>query len=142
MSDPATTDPYADQRGARVFRWIGALAVFGIVIVALAILAFEAVGDAVVFVGDGVDTPAAETEAEPTETADAEDGGEDDAATSDDGAGPGGAGTYEVQPGDTGSSIARDIYGSQAAWEEIAAYNDLDPTVTLNVGQQLNLPPR
>lgn len=129
---------------ARPFRWIGAIAVLGVVSAALAVLAWEAIGESFTYIGDGRaqsdaiilategvagdgSSPAATTgEAEDAEAADDEQ--------------PLPPATYEVQPGDTGSSIARELFGRQDAWPEIAAYNDLPPSATLSVGQELRIP--
>ena len=134
-----------DDPAFRPLRWIGAIAVFGVVFAALAVLAWEAIGESFVYIGDGSsqgevivlasDAPAeggdaaAETPAD--EGADADTADQDDDAPS---------GLYEIQPGDTGSSIARELFGRQDAWAEIAAYNDMDPNETLTVGETLRIP--
>jgi uncharacterized surface protein with fasciclin (FAS1) repeats len=47
-----------------------------------------------------------------------------------------------VQPGDTLSLIARDIYGEIGLWDEICAYNNLADCNTIEVGQEIRLPTR
>jgi uncharacterized surface protein with fasciclin (FAS1) repeats len=47
---------------------------------------------------------------------------------------------YTVQPGDTLSLIARDIYGEIGYWDEICAYNNLADCNTIEVGQEIRLP--
>lgn len=136
----------------RPLRWIGAIAAFGVVAAALAVLAWEAVVDSFVYVGDGrsqSDVIILGSE-EPDEAAgpdaDADAAADDQAGTAaDDEAETAAddvpvAALYEIQPGDTGSSIARDLFGRQDAWEAIAEYNDLDPSATLTVGDTLRIP--
>ena len=141
MSSP-TEDP-----AARPLRWIGAIAVLGVVSAALAVLAWEAIDESVTFIGDAstrADTIVLATEgaaaddaapesSEPTVVEDAEGAGETDVRP---------PATYEVQPGDTGTSIARDLFGEQAAWADIAAFNDIPESATLTVGQVLRIPDR
>ena len=142
-------DPDPDEgwelahRGARPLRWIGALAVFGVVAAALGVLAWEAAVESFEFIGEGEDEPVvvgapdAEAPQAPDDTQVAEPA-EDPEVEQDES----GEQVYTVQPGDTGSTIAQEFYGTQNAWEDIAEYNDLDPTGTLNVGQELRLPPQ
>jgi len=51
-------------------------------------------------------------------------------------------GTYTVQPGDTLSLIARDIYGQIGLWQAICTFNNLTNCNTIEVGQVLRLPTR
>ncbi len=140
---------------ARPFRWIGALAVLGVVSAALVVLAWEAVGESFTFIGDGraisdsvilateapqirtddgsgsVRVDLGQTEGVPSEPAVEDEpplGGERPPAT------------YEVQPGDTGTSIAVQIFGRQQAWGAIAEFNGLAASDTLEVGQVLRIP--
>lgn len=154
----------------RPFRWIGAIAFFGVVSAALAVLALEAIDDSFTWIGDGRSQsdavilatdpppePAAGEPAddEPDEPADdqpdgaaddepdgaADDGAADGAATADEQDGDGQPpATYTVQPGDTGSSIAGELLGDQQAWQRIAELNDIPPGATLNVGDVLRIP--
>jgi LysM repeat protein len=48
--------------------------------------------------------------------------------------------TYEVQPGDSLSIIARDILGDVSRWPEIAALNNIPDPYVIRVGQLLRLP--
>jgi nucleoid-associated protein YgaU len=136
----------------RPLRWIGAVAVLGVVSAAIAVLAWEAVDDSFTFIGDGraqsdavilatgaPDSPgedAAEDAASPPAQDDAD---ETDDETGSDAADPPAA-IYEVEAGDTGTSIARELFGRQDAWDDIAEYNDILPTETLSVGQVLRIP--
>mgnify|MGYP005849721503 CR=1 FL=1 len=51
-------------------------------------------------------------------------------------------GTYTVQPGDTLSLIARDIYGQIGLWQAICTFNNLSNCNVIEVGQVLRLPTR
>lgn len=161
---PSTVPEYGEPAPeVRPLRWIGALAFFGVVSAALAVLAWEAITDSFTWIGDGrsqSDAVILATEAPPADAgaavpegdAGAADSPDGQAASGDDPGGddPGDDGggdqavptTYEVQPGDTGSSIAQDLFGDQSAWDEIATFNGLSPDVTLDVGQVLRIPDR
>lgn len=130
-----------DDPAFRPLRWIGAIAAFGVVAAALAVLAWEAVVDSFVYVGDGSQSDVIILGSEqPDDTAGPEaDADADDQAETDADDVPVAA-LYEIQPGDTGSSIARDLFGRQDAWEAIAEYNGLDPSATLTVGDTLRIP--
>lgn len=52
----------------------------------------------------------------------------------------GGAVIYRVRPGDTLTSLARAFYGTAAAFEQLAAANDLTDPSALDVGQELIIP--
>lgn len=136
----------SEDPAARPLRWIGAIAVLGVVSAALGVLAWEAIDESITFIGDA--STRAETIVLATEGAAADDAApasSEPAAEDAEGAGdtdnrP--PATYEVQPGDTGTSIARDLFGEQAAWADIAAFNDIPESATLTVGQVLRIPDR
>lgn len=48
--------------------------------------------------------------------------------------------SYTIQPGDTFSSIAIDVYGNEARWVDIAQANPQIDPVRLKVGQEIRLP--
>lgn len=52
-----------------------------------------------------------------------------------------GSGTYVVRQGDTGMSIAEEVYGDQDLWPLIAEANDLGGANALQVDQELVIPP-
>ncbi len=47
---------------------------------------------------------------------------------------------YEVQAGESLSTIARDVLGDQNKWQQIAAINALAPPYVIHTGQVLVLP--
>lgn len=154
----------------RPLRWIGALAFFGVVCAALTVLALEAIDDSFTWIGDGqsqsdavvlaTDPPPPEDDAgeaagEGAGTGGSVDGGSDGGGTADgdtasDDAGGGDESDddtaaappalYEVQPGDTGTSIAQDLLGEQEAWARIAELNGISTEAVLSVGQTLRIP--
>lgn len=151
----------------RPFRWIGAVAFFGVVSAALAVLAWEAITDSYTWIGDGrsqsdaiilaTDPPPEPGGADDDAAAPADDGASSDTAQQDSTGGGGDAdggdgqdttddadggppATYTVQPGDTGSSIASDVLGDQQAWQRIAELNGIPPGATLSVGDVLRIP--
>lgn len=140
----------------RPFRWIGALAFFGVVSAALAVLALEAIDESFTWIGDGrsqsdavilaTDPPPEPAGGDAAANDEQDDGsgaaeaaatGDDDGDDDGDGAPPT---TYTVQPGDTGSSIANEVLGDQQAWQRIAEFNDIPPGATLSVGDVLRIP--
>lgn len=108
------------RAGFRPLRWVGVAAAAAVVSGSLAVLAWEAISDSIVFVGDT---------------------SSDEAPLVGDGFSVDGElTTYVVEPGDTGTGIARRLYGRQDVWPQIAELNDLSPTATLDVGQELQVP--
>lgn len=87
----------------------------------------------------GSTTTAAADDADADESADAPAATTAPAATSGGREGEPG-GTYVVQPGDTLSLIARDIYGDVGLWEELCSFNGLTDCNNIEVGQEINLP--
>lgn len=163
----------------RPLRWIGAVAVFGVISAALAVLAWEAIGESFTFIGDGraqsdtvilateaadpagsgeaAQAPATDPGEAGSEQADSgggpgdgspgDAGGSGEGAEAPGGSGDGGSGDadppaaiYEVEPGDTGTSIARELFGRQDAWDDIAEFNGMSPGETLQVGEVLQIP--
>ena len=87
--------------------------------------------------GGGTLTPGG-TPASPGTTTGTEAPTTDNTATGTDAAGNR---VYEVQPGDTLSTIAESVYGDPTAFGIIASANNISGSSPLQVGQQLIIPP-